>query len=87
MEKTNVFLGTIKPDTQCTKPTLVIRNGLPRDINAEIPTQYRLCQIADTICIHSLIDKGVGLDTEKLLSPTSSLPKPYMMTWKPQSIE
>ena len=62
MEKTNMFLGNIKPDTRYSKATPNVRNGLPRDINAEVPMQYRLDHIADTICCHLLVDKGNGLD-------------------------
>ena len=59
---TNVFLGAIENDTRCTKATLDICNVLPRDINATVPHKYRLGHIAETICNHASVEKGVGFD-------------------------
>ena len=62
MEKTNVFFGPIENDTRNMKAPLDIRNALPRDITAEVTAVYRIGHIADTICNHSSVVKGVGLD-------------------------
>ena len=62
MEKTNVFLDAIANDTRYTKAILDIRNLLPREISDNVPPEYRLGHIADTICNHSLVEKGVDLD-------------------------
>ena len=62
MKKPNVFLGAIKNDTRYTNAILNVINLLPQDINADIPPQYRLGHIADTICNHSSVEKGVRLN-------------------------
>ena len=62
MEKTNVFLGAIENDTRYTKATLDVRNLLTREIGDNVPPEYRLGQIAFTICNHSSpVERGVGL--------------------------
>ena len=63
MEKTNVFLDAIANDIRYTKVTMDVRNLLPREIDDNVPPEYRLGNIADTIYNHSSADKGVGLDT------------------------
>ena len=63
MEKTNIFLGAIANDTRYTKATLDVLNLLPREIEDISSPEYRLLgHIADTICNHSLVKIGVGLD-------------------------
>ena len=62
-EKTNVFLGAMSNDTRYTKVILDIRDLLPREIDDNVPPEYRLGHIANIICNHSLVEKGVGLDT------------------------
>ena len=62
MEKTNVFLGAIANDTRYTKATLDVQNLLPRKIDDNVPPEYRLGNIAEAICNHSSIEKGVELD-------------------------
>ena len=57
MEKTNVFLGAIANDTRYTKDTLDIRNLLPREIGDNVPPEYRLGHIADTIRNPSSVEK------------------------------
>ena len=55
MEKTDVFLGAIANDTRYTKATLDIQNLLPREIEDNVPPEYRLGNIVDTICNHSSV--------------------------------
>ena len=57
-----MLLGAIENDTRYTKATLDVRNLLPREIDDIVPPEYRLGTIADTICIHSSVEKGVDLD-------------------------
>ena len=62
MEKINVFLGDIANATRYLKATLNVRNLLPREIEDNAPPEYRLGNIADTICNHSSVEERVGLD-------------------------
>ena len=62
MEKPNVFLDAMANDSRYTKTIFDIRNLLPREIDGNVPLKYRLGYIADTICNHSSMEKGVGLD-------------------------
>ena len=84
MEKTNVLLEAIEHNTRYTKATLDVCNLLPSEINANVPPEYRLGHIVDTICNHSSVEKGVGLDalygkaTQPHIKPTEA---PYDDTY------
>ena len=57
-----MFFGDIANDTRYTKAILDGQNLLPREIGDNVPPAYRLDHIADTICNHSSVKRGVELD-------------------------
>ena len=62
MDKTSVFLGEFTKDSRFAKTIDEAHKGIPQEITGEVPPNYHLGSIADTIARHASAKEGVGSD-------------------------